>query len=75
MPRSRHDVFREIDVVVFCSFLDVRKRQSTVGIGDVRDLIKPRHRERAVSVICSPKVKWSLIAQLINAFRWMSVEQ
>jgi hypothetical protein len=36
--------FRQVDVVVVCSFLDVRERQSTVGIGDVDDLIEPRER-------------------------------
>ena len=36
--------FREVDVVVVCSFLDVHQRQSTVGIGDVDNLIEPRDR-------------------------------
>jgi hypothetical protein len=36
--------FWEIDVVVLCSFLDVRKRQSTAGTGDLDDLVEPRHR-------------------------------
>ena len=44
MPSSRHAVSARIDVLVLCSFLDVRKRQSTVGIGDVDDSIEPRHR-------------------------------
>src|SRR5271154_1943021 len=35
-----------------CSFLDVRERQSTVGIGDVNDLIKPRHRVTHVFCVC-----------------------
>ena len=36
--------FRQVDVVVVCSSLDVRKRQSTVGIGDIDDLSEPRDR-------------------------------
>src|SRR5271155_398863 len=36
--------FREVDVVVLCSFLDVCERQRTVGIGDVDDLIEPCDR-------------------------------
>ena len=31
-------------MVIRCSFLDVRERQSTIGIGDVDDLIEPRNR-------------------------------
>ena len=36
--------FREVDVVVVRSFLDVRERQRTVSIGDVDNLIEPRDR-------------------------------
>jgi hypothetical protein len=42
--------FREVDVVVVCSFLDVRERQSTVGIGDVDDLIEAR--DRVTHMLC-----------------------
>ena len=36
--------FREVDTIVPCSFLDVRKRQITIFIRDVDDLIEPRDR-------------------------------
>src|SRR5208282_2724072 len=42
--------FREVDVVVVCRFLDVRERQSTVGIGDVDDLIETR--DRVMHMLC-----------------------
>ena len=36
--------FRKVDAIVVCSLFDVRERQGSVGIGDVDDLIEPRHR-------------------------------
>ena len=33
---------RKVDIIVFCCLLDVREGQSTIGIGDVDDLIEPR---------------------------------
>ena len=36
--------FREDDAVVVCCFLDVRERQSAVVVGNIDDLIEPRHR-------------------------------
>jgi hypothetical protein len=48
--------FREVYVVVACSFLDVGERQSAIGIGDVDDLIETRNRITA----CCASVSGSL---------------
>src|SRR5579862_9423185 len=40
MPRR----FCEVDAVVLCSFLDIRERQGTLGIGNIDDLIEPGDR-------------------------------
>jgi predicted enzyme related to lactoylglutathione lyase len=43
--------FREVDAIVLCGFFNIRKCQSTVGIGDIRDLIESRNRVAHVSCI------------------------
>ena len=48
MPRR----FREIDTVVACSFFDVGECQSTIGVGDIGDLIEPRDRVTHVLGVC-----------------------
>ena len=42
--------FREVHVVVACSFLDVGEGQSAIGIGDVNDLIETR--DRITDMLC-----------------------
>src|SRR3984885_3183307 len=56
--------FREVDAVVVCSFLDVRERQSTVGIGDVDDLIEPR--DRVTHMLCVGQWFFTLLRKRVD---------
>ena len=57
--------FREVDVVVACSFLDVRERQSTVGIGDVDDLVE--RRGRVTHMLCVGQWFFTLLRKRVDA--------
>src|SRR5580658_11118037 len=61
MPRR----FREVDVVVVGGFLDVRERQSTVGIGDADDLIEPR--DRVTHMLCVGQWFFTLLRKRVDA--------
>jgi hypothetical protein len=61
MPRR----FREIDVVVVCSFLDIRERQRTVGIGNVDDLIEAR--KRVAHMLCVGEWLFPLLRKRVDA--------
>ena len=56
---------RKVDVVVVCSFLDVRERQSAIGIGDVDDLIEPR--DRVTHMLCVGQWFFTLLRKRLDA--------
>src|SRR6202142_2083693 len=64
MPRFLPRRFREVHVVVFCSFLDVGERQGTVSIGDVDDLIEPR--DRVTHMLCVGQWFFTLLRKRVD---------
>jgi hypothetical protein len=50
---------------VLCSFLDVRKRQSAIGIGDVDDLIEPC--DGVTHVLCIGQRFLTLLAKGVDS--------
>src|SRR5580692_13089556 len=57
--------FREVDVVVACSFLDVGESQSAIGIGDVDDLIETR--DRITDMLCVGQRFFTLLRKCVDA--------
>jgi hypothetical protein len=57
--------FREVDTIVPCSFLHVRKRQITIFIGDVDDLIEPG--DGVTPVLSVGQRFFALFGKCINA--------
>ena len=65
--------FRGVDIVIVCSFLDVRERQGTVGIGDVDHLIEPR--EGVSDMLCVGQWFFTLLRKCIDTVRKVTLRR
>ena len=57
--------FREVHVVVACSFLDVGERQGSIGIGNVDDLIETS--DRITDMLCVGQWFFTLARKCVDA--------